>query len=451
MPRDDLPPPPRNLHSPHAGRVGGGPATAAAPASWLARCQLFSPLPSKSLRLLESCMTEDTFRPGALLLRQGEVGTSLMVLCDGRVEVSVRDPGGSRHVISEAGPGDVLGEMALLTAEPRTADVLAVTAGRMRVLPAAAFHELAHRHPEISVVLTQLVARRLGGTQRDVLAGKTLGGCQIVRRLGRGGMAVVYEARDEESQQRVALKMMSHRLVYDSAAQALFQQEADLVASFRHPNIIRLFGRFAAFHTCFMVMEFCDGDSLDNVIRRHGRLPEGDCRAIVGQLARGLMHAHSAGVVHRDLKPSNVLVNRAGTVQLTDFGLALTAADRDAPGGRVIVGTPQYMAPEQLAGGRVDHRADYFSLGCVAWELLTGAPLVGETRIEDILRRHAQWRIPDIRDSVPGIDPEWDDLLRECLQSSADRRQPDLGRIASWAVPVNPRWLPEREAGREDV
>jgi CRP-like cAMP-binding protein len=403
---------------------------------------MFAGLPAASLRLLESCMDEATFEPGSFLLRQGEVGASLIFVQEGLVEIRVGDSDGGTHAISESGPGDVLGEMALLTAEPRTADAVALSRVRARVLPAAVFHDLAHQHPEVSVVLSQLVARRLGGAERDALAGKTLGGYRIIRRLGRGGMAVVYEARRAEDDQRVALKMMSHRLVYDTAAQGRFQQEADLIESFRHPNIVRLFGRFAAFHTCFMVMEFCDGDSLDSIIHRHGRLPESECRAIAGQLANGLLHAHAAGVVHRDLKPSNVLLNREGIVQLTDFGLALTAADRDAPAGRVIAGTPQYMSPEQLTGARLDERADYFSLGCVIWELIAGTPLISETQFTDILRRHAHWQVPDIRQHAPGLHPDWSDLLQSCLQPEPGARHPDLTRLAAWAAPVDPQTLP---------
>ena len=448
MPRDELPPAPRNARGSPGLRTRRPPA-AAAPASWLARCGMFAGLPESSLRLLEWHMAEATFAPGEFLLRQGEAGTSLILVQEGRAEVRVCDAGGQPHALCEIGPGELVGEMALLTAEPRTADAVALDTVRVRVLPAAVFHELARQHPEVSVVLTQLVARRLGSAERDALAGKTLGGYRIVRRLGRGGMAVVYEARSADANECVALKMMSHRLVYDDAARVLFQQEADLIASFRHPNIVRLFGRFAAFHTCFMVMEFCDGDSLDNILRRHGPLPQSECRALVGQLARGLAYAHAAGVIHRDLKPSNVLVNRSGDVQLTDFGLALTAADRDAPAGRVVVGTPQYMPPEQLAGGRLDPAADYFSLGCVIWELLTGRPLIHETHFTDILRRHADWQIPNIRQQAPEIDPDWEDLLRHCLPAQADARHPDLTHLASWAAPVDSRWLPA--AGTREI
>ena len=441
MPRDELPPAPRNARG-SPGLRSRRPPAAAAPASWLARCGMFAGLPAASLRLLESHMAEETFEPGEFLLRQGEAGTSLILVQEGRAEVRVCDAGGQPHALCEIGPGELVGEMALLTAEPRTADAVALDTVRVRVLPAAVFHELARQHPEVSVVLTQLVARRLGSAERDALAGKTLGGYRIVRRLGRGGMAVVYEARSADANERVALKMMSHRLVYDEAARVLFQQEADLIASFRHPNIVRLFGRFAAFHTCFMVMEFCDGDSLDNILHRHGRLPESECRAVVGQLANGLLHAHAAGVIHRDLKPSNVLVNREGTVQLTDFGLALTAAERDAPAGRVIAGTPQYMPPEQLAGARLDERADYFSLGCVIWELITGTPLVSEIQFADILCRHAHWQIPDVRQYAPELHPDWSDLLQRCLQPNPDARNPDLARLTAWAATTDARWLP---------
>jgi CRP-like cAMP-binding protein len=440
QPRDELPPRPRKIRPqrPLVAPAGRPPRAAAAAApgdSWLGRDRLFATLPADALRLLEECMAEETFAAGSLLLSQGEPGTALLVVCDGQVEISVCDGGEQRHVISQCGPGDVLGEMALLTAEPRTADARALTPVRARILPAESFHRLARESPEISVVLTDLVAARLGRAGRDALAGKTLAGYQIIRRLGRGGMAVVYEAREAATRRRVALKMMSHRLVYDRNAQARFQREADLIESFRHENIIRLFGRFAAFHTWFMVMEFCDGRSLDVLIEERGRLPADACRRIVGQLARGLLHAHAAGVVHRDLKPSNVLVSHTGTVQLSDFGLALTAVEGDSP--RVIVGTPQYMSPEQLAGEPVDRRTDYFALGCVLWEMLTGAPLVPESRLEDIMRRHAAWSVPVPPDDLTAVDPLLMELLQQCLQRSAADRRVDLEAVAGWAAPLD--------------
>src|SRR5690606_14782212 len=128
------------------------------------------------------------------------------------------------------------------------------------------------------------VATRLGGMVRDVLAGKTLEGYRFERQLGQGGMSVVYQATEAASNRSVALKMMSHRLVYDTIALQRFQREAGLIEQLQHENIVQMLGRFRAFHTYFIVMEYCDGQSLDAVLRNRRGLKEPEIRKILGQV-----------------------------------------------------------------------------------------------------------------------------------------------------------------------
>ena len=189
-----------------------------------------------------------------------------MVIADGEVEVSVEERG-SVHVLKRAHTGEVLGEMALLTNEPRSATVVAVGPVRAWVLPADRFNELAAGHPKISLLLTLLLSSRLGRAQHDALTGKIFHGYRIRRRLGRGGMSVVYEADDADSGRRVALKMMSHRLLFDPKAHERFQLEADIVQSFDHINIAKTYGRFEAFRTSFIVMEYCEGISICDALK----------------------------------------------------------------------------------------------------------------------------------------------------------------------------------------
>ena len=134
-------------------------------------------------------------------------------------------------------------------------------------------------------------------------------------------------------------------------------------------------------------MQFCDGEAMNAIVDREGCVGEAECRKIIGQLTRGLMYAHAAGVVHRDVKPANILIDRAGTVQLTDFGLARPVMGDDAVLENLVVGTPRYMAPEQVFVPNVGPWADFFSLGCVAYELLTGNPLFDAIGFDDLLHR----------------------------------------------------------------
>jgi CRP-like cAMP-binding protein len=408
---------------------------------FLAECETFSSLPANVLALIESNMFCHSFAAGETVLKQGEPGTSLLVIRSGIVEISTQDESGQSHFIGRIGTGQILGEMSLLTEEPRTANVVAMSDVEVLVLPSGIFHELASLHPSISIVLTRLFATRLGGVGRDVLAGKTFGGYCFTRHLGQGGMGVVYAATHVETGRQVALKMMSHRLVYDSESLMQFQREADIIESFDHPNIVTTYGRFAAFHTYFIAMQFCDGFTLEDVVNATGPLSEVEFRRIIGQVAAALDYAHAHNIIHRDVKPANIMLNRDGSVKLMDFGLAKPIEDEPGGPAASIVGTPRYMAPEQLAGFEVGKEADYFALGCVAYKTLTGQTFFTGGGVRQIRREHHHYKMPDFRKVCPGISIATNWLLEQCLQREWHQRRPNMEKIASWASPFDPALL----------
>ena len=395
----------------------------------------FEDLPSDVHAVLLSHMKPVFFREGELLLQEGSPGESLIAITSGEVDITASASDGDARFIAVAGPGAVIGEMALLTREPRSASAVARSDVRAQKLEASTYHELAREYPSLSQVLSNLVSTRLGNNRIDVLAGKTLSGYRIRHRLGKGGMAVVYAADDTRAERQVALKMMSHRLVYCPDAAERFDFEANTIRGFDHPNIVRLIDRFEAFHTYFLVLEFVEGRTLDEFIRDGQVFSSGDIQRIAGQIAAGLKYAHGCGIVHRDVKPSNVMVSPDGSVRLMDFGLACPIDD--APDTISVVGTPQYMAPEQLRDGVTSERSDCFGLGCLVFELLTGSRLVSEYRLDEILDRHANWPIATFADAYPETPPE---LLSEFLYSLCGdpaQRRVDLDRIARWAGPVS--------------
>ena len=404
--------------------------------SRLGKLASFAQLRSRHLLEIERAMVERQFAAGAHLMRQGEEGDCLLVVQEGDVEVSVAS-GDERHVLKRAGEGEIFGEMALLTREPRTADVVALTPVRALVLPVAEFHRLLPRNPALAEVLSRLTAQRLGQETFDALSGKVFHGYTIRSRLGRGGMAVVYEAEEQASGRRVALKMMSHRLVFDARSRRLFQQEADLIASFEHENIVRMIGRFEAFRTFFIVMEYCDGAPLDAVLAAHERLDPGTVRRIVGQVAAALAYAHERRIVHRDIKPSNVMVNRDGVVKLMDFGVARTpqSVDEDADVG--VIGTPLYMAPEQVSREAIGTATDLYALAGLAWEMLTGKTLFRAKTFGEVRRAQRAWKIPDPATVLPEIDDDLRGFLSACLVRDPLQRSADLQVLAGWADRVS--------------
>jgi CRP-like cAMP-binding protein len=396
--------------------------------SLLGGTEPFSQLPPIILERIEARLEQRQFEPDQHLIKEGDAGDGLYFLTDGSVTVLSSDQLSQDQEIAKCGPGSILGEMALLTDQPRTASVVAATAVIAKFLPLPVFQELASDYPVIGQVLTQLLAQRLGQQDHDALSGKRFGRYRILQRLGKGGMAIVYEALDEQSGETVALKMMSHRLVYDANALNLFQSEARMIEAFEHPHIVRMLGRFKAFRSFFIVLEFCDGVSLDQYVRKNGPLPDAQFRKVIAQLAAALSYAHSKGIVHRDIKPSNVILTSSGDVKLMDFGLAKPVDDGEGTSSRLISGTPRFMAPEQLQGAPTDTRADLFSLGCTAWKLLTGKDLITETRLSDIEARHKNWQLPDMND----LSPEIVLILAACLQIDPARRMVDLDAVSLW-------------------
>ena len=371
------------------------------------------------LDLLEPHMHRAGFAAGDFIMRQGEPGDSLMVIREGTAEISIEDEQQTRHVIAQVTAGQVVGEMALLTNQPRSANVVATDSVSALVLPAETFHQLAAEHPRLSVVLTNLVAERLGRTGRDALSDKVLDRYRIRSRLGRGGMGTVYHAERLDDGRQVALKMMNHRLVYHRRARERFEQEADLIEALDHPNIVSIDDRFTAFHTCFICLEFCEGGSLADAIAVEGPLPADQIGEVFSSVAAALEYAHRQGIVHRDVKPANILLT-GDEVKLTDFGLA-QPLDVDQAGG--LFGTPRYMAPEQLAARPASKQADYFALACVAYEMITGHPLFTASDIGQLRRLHEQWQPPAIRHLRDDLDEGLCQSVQDCLHKEPDRRR----------------------------
>lgn len=393
----------------------------------VAECTTFDGLSLEATLGLQERLTKQRFQIGTKLLHQGEAARGLYLLMDGSVEIVDAETG---QRIAVDGAGSVLGEMSLLTQQPCSADVIATSDVTAMTLSTADYDALKVAHPELEIALSQLVSDRLGGRQHDALCGKTLGGYQLVRCINRGGMGVVYEARAVDGGDPVALKMLRHRFIYDEPMKYQFDREAELLADLRHPNIVSFREHFLAYRTRFLVLDLCDGTDLFQLLFVRGRLDEPTVRSILGQIAKGLLHAHHCGVVHRDLKPSNVLVDLDGRVKLTDFGLS-KLIESEALEGRGA-GTPAYMPPEQFGNESVGPECDWYALGCMACEMLTGSILFGGY---DWRQLYLSKQVREPSSDWPEIDAS--DELREIIQGAlwpkAKDRRLDLQAIADWA------------------
>jgi tRNA A-37 threonylcarbamoyl transferase component Bud32 len=241
---------------------------------------------------------------------------------------------------------------------------------------------------------------------------------QLKDLLGRGGMASVWRAYDSVLDRDVAVKRLHAGLTDDDELADRFDREARLIAGLSHPNLVRLLDRGTDAQGPYLVLELVEGETLKQRIRRDGALPEVEAAAICAQVARGLAAAHEAGIVHRDIKAQNVLLSEDGAAKLTDFGIARLeeTSGSDLTRTGMLVGSADYLSPEQAAGEVVDARSDIYSLGVVLFEALTGsAPYRGET-VVSVAMQHMSEPFPDPRDLAP-VDAH----TAECVLRATDK------------------------------
>jgi eukaryotic-like serine/threonine-protein kinase len=212
------------------------------------------------------------------------------------------------------------------------------------------------------------------------MGASSFGRYEIVEKLGEGAMGIVYRARDPVLARIVALKMLAEELSEDDDVRARFTREAEVIGQLGHPNIVSVFDMGESEGRLFMAMEMLEGEDLRRLLERHAPLSLAARGRIMVEICTGLGFAHSKGVVHRDMKPANIFVPKDGPIRLLDFGLARLTSRVSTTRKGVILGTPDYMSPEQAGGHSVGVLSEIFSTGAVFYELLTGTkPFRGKT------------------------------------------------------------------------
>jgi serine/threonine protein kinase/tetratricopeptide (TPR) repeat protein len=245
---------------------------------------------------------------------------------------------------------------------------------------------------------------------------------EILRVLGQGGMGAVYQARDRELDRMIALKVIRPELATDPAILARFKQELILARNITHKNVVRIFDLGESAGIRFITMEYVDGEDLRTLLKRHGKFSAQQAIGMIEQVCRALDAAHAEGVIHRDLKPQNIMRDGQGRIVVMDFGLARSLGDSGMTQTGAIVGTMEYMSPEQALGMPLDQRSDIFSVGLIFYELLTGkAPYKADTAIASLMKRTREAAVPasDVDNSVP---KSLSAIVSRCLEREpADR------------------------------
>src|SRR3954467_13853599 len=264
----------------------------------------------------------------------------------------------------------------------------------------------------------------------STLVGMQLSGrYRLDAQIGSGGMSTVYRAFDANLERRVAIKLLHREIAGDSDQLERFRREARAVAQLSHPHIVGVIDAGEDEGRPYIVFEYVEGQTLKERIRELGRLPVDESVAYAIEIARALGCAHSHDIVHRDVKPQNVLIDDEGSAKITDFGIARTLDEEGLTADGRVLGTTDYVSPEQALGHQVTGQSDLYSLGIVLFEMLTGdVPFRGENQVA-VAMKHVREELPDVQVRRPEVSAALAAVLDRATAKDLDRRYPDAATL----------------------
>ena len=353
-------------------------------------------------------------KAGERFIRQGDEGRDCCLVQRGSCRVVLETQGQLRPlaVIRER---ELVGEMALLTGEPRSAHVEAITDMELWSISRKDFDALIAANPVMSAFLTEIVAEKFAA--RKFTADRRIGSYVITDILGKGAFAVVYDGYDARTHRSVAVKMLRHDLAMNQGFLGKFRREASIIAGFDHENIVRVLDVEERFRTLFIVMERLDGCTLRERLSHSGPFAPAEAIDVLVQSCRALAYAHERSIVHQDVHPGNLFLLSGGRVKLVDFGLAVPCGSSGS-----LTGTPYYMSPEQIECRSVDGRTDVYSLGLTAYEMVCGRRPYPDADAFRAMTLHLENDIPDPAATVPDLPtPLRDFIVNACRRDPGAR------------------------------
>ena len=387
---------------------------------------------------LLNCITFKSVKAGQRFINQGAPGDDCYIIQKGTCVVNV-EKNGELISVARLKEGDVVGEMALITGEPRSAHVDAETDMQLWRLTKTQFDGISEIYPDLRSFLTEIVTQWF--ETRTITADRRIGKYLITDILGSGGHGIVYRGVHEALHMPVAIKMMKHDLATNSDFIKKFREEARTIAKFNHENIVHVYDIEERYRTLFIIMEHLDGVSLRTLLKRMIKLPSKQIVNYLLQICAGLQYAHAKEVVHQDIKPGNLFILPNGKIKILDFGLASPCGVESN-----FTGTPDYMSPEQIDCMPVDARTDIYALGLTAYEMVTGQRPFADEDAWEVMDLRLKQDIPDPAAIVPDLPA----ALRKCILKACardlDQRYQDVSGIIKDLQPLADDYEPTIKA-----
>jgi len=385
--------------------------------------RLFDILPEKKKESLFGKMTCKVVKPGEKIIRQGEIRESAFVIQRGSCLVLVEKKG-ELHPVDHRSAGDIVGVTSILTGEPQTAHVEAETAMELWEMPASLLNDISSEHQELADFLTEIVATRFD-SKRPV-ADRTISKYMASDIIGRGAYSIVYKGLHANLNMPVAIKMMKHDMAMNSDFLAQFKEEAKILAKLNHENIVRVHDIEERYRTVFIIMEYLTGNTLKHILSESVRLSETRTVNFMLQMCEALKIAHQNGIVHQDIKPGNIFIMPNDRLKILDFGLACPPGSEN-----FLMGTPFYMAPEQVQCVPVDQRSDIYSLGLVIFRMITGKKPFEGDNVWRVMEMRTEQEIPDPVEYAPDISESLRAFILKACARDPDRRYQDISEALS--------------------
>jgi len=288
--------------------------------------------------------------------------------------------------------------------------------------------------------------------KEELTTGSTFAGrYQIIEELGKGGMGRVYKVLDKEVNAKVALKLIKPEIASEKKTIERFRNELRVARDIAHKNVCRMYDLGREEGAYYITMEYVSGEDLKSFIRRSGVISVGKAISIANQVCEGLLEAHRLGVVHRDLKPQNIMIDKEGNARIMDFGIARSLRAKGITGSGVMIGTPEYMSPEQVDGKEADQRADIYSLGVILYEMVTGkVPFEGDTAFSIGVKQKSEIPRPpkDVNEQIP---EDLNKVILKCMEKEKENRYQSVTELHSElmnlekGIPTTERIVPTRK------